>query len=139
MRLPRMRFTVRRTMLIVVALAVACALAVEFGEGVPPRYVVRGIPKRIARLRPGLTWEQTREILGLEESWLTGGTGAFYGGGDGNGHYMHEDYYLRMPRVVVVMKPVGDGNPAPERIFTSAATIQLWFSTVSTNIRPGEA
>jgi hypothetical protein len=37
-----------------------------------------------------MTWEQTREILGLEQSWLLGGTGAYFGGGDGNGHAVLE-------------------------------------------------
>jgi hypothetical protein len=129
-----MRFTVRRLTLIVAALAVGLALAREFGEGLPPRYVVRGIPKRIARLRPGMNWEQTREILGLEESWLTGGTGARFGIGEGNGHYMHEVYYVRMPSVVAVMERVGGGNPTPLKTFQSTATIQLWFRT---DIRSG--
>ncbi len=85
MGLPLVRFTVRRLMFLVAAIAVGLALLGEFGEGLPPRFVVRGIPARIARLRPGMTWEQTHEILGLEQTWLTGGTGAQFGGGDGNG------------------------------------------------------
>jgi hypothetical protein len=129
MRLPHVRFTVRRLMLLVAAIAVGLALLREFGEGLPPRFVVSGIPARIARLRPGMTWEQTGEILGLEQSWLVGGTGAYSGGGDGNGRDMHEAYWVRPPRAVVVMARVGRGDPAPVKTFRSAATLQLWFRT----------
>ena len=114
---PRVRFRVRWLMLLVAAIAVGLALLGEFGEGLPPRFVVRGIPARIARLRPGMTWEQTREILGLEQSWLVGGTGAHFGGGVGNGHSMLEAYWVRPPRAVVVMARVAGGDPAPVRTF----------------------
>ena len=57
MRLPRVRLTVRSMMVLiaVVALGLVLVLAEEFQDGIPPRFVVRGIPKRIARLRPGMT------------------------------------------------------------------------------------
>ena len=129
MGLPRVRFTVRRLTLLVAAVAVGLALLGEFGEGLPPRFVVRGIPARIARLRPGMTWEQTHEILGLEKTWLMGGTGAQFGGGDGNGRRILEGYLVRPVRVVVVMARVGGGNPAPVKTFESAATIHVWFRT----------
>ena len=129
MRLPHVRFTVRRLMLLVAAIAVGLVFLGEFGEGLPPRFVVRGIPARIARLRPGMTWEQTHEILGLEKTWLMGGTGAKFGGGEGNGHYMVEGYLVRPVRVVVVMARVGGGNPAPVKTFESAATVNVWFRT----------
>jgi hypothetical protein len=129
MGLPRVRFRVRWLILLVAAIAVGLALLGEFGEGLPPRFVVRGIPARIARLRTGMTWEQTHEILGLEKTWLMGGTGAQFGGGEGNGHYQVENYLVRPVRVVVVMARVGGGNPAPVKTFQSAATIQLSFLT----------
>jgi hypothetical protein len=116
-------------MLLVAAIALGLALLGEFGEGLPPRFVVRGIPARIARLRPGMTWEQTREILGLEQSWLVGGTGAYFGGGEGNGYDMLEAYWVRPPRTVVVMSRVEGGDPAPVKTFRSAATLKLWFRT----------
>jgi hypothetical protein len=109
--------------------ATSPSLPSEFGEGLPPWFVVRGIPVRIARLRPGMNWEQTHEILGLEQTWLMGGTGAQFGGGEGNGHYVIEGYLVRPLRVVVVMARVGGGNPAPVKTFQSAATIQLSFRT----------
>jgi hypothetical protein len=114
-------------MLIVATIAVGLTLVGEFGEGLPPRYVVRGIPTRMARLRPGTTWEQTHEILGLEQTWLTGGTGARFGHGDGSGQSMHEVYYVRPPRIVVGMARVEGGNPAPVKTLQSTAMIQLWF------------
>ena len=134
MGLPRVRFTVRHQMLVVAAIAVSLAFVEEFSEGLPPRYVVRGIPARIARLRPGMTWEQTREILGLEQTWLTGGTGARPAEFEGNGHYMYEVYYVRPPRVVARMARVGGGNALPVKVSRSTAMVQLWFST---NIRAG--
>jgi hypothetical protein len=127
MGLLHVRFSVRRLMLLVAAIAVGLALLGEFWEGLPPRFVVRGIPARIARLRPGMTWEQTREILGLEQSWLVGGTGAYFGGGEGNGHGMLEAYWVRPPRTVVVMSRVGGGDPAPVKTFRSTAILKLWF------------
>jgi hypothetical protein len=130
MRLPHVRFTVRRLMLLVAAIAVGLVFLGEFGEGLPPQFVVRGIPARIARLRPGMNWEQTREILGLEQSWLLGGTGAYYvANGGGNGHYWLEAYCVRTPRAVVVMKAVGGGNAAPVNTFTASASLMVWFRT----------
>lgn len=129
MRLPHVRFTVRRLMLLVAAIAVGLVFLGEFAEGLPPQFVIRGIPARIAQLRPGMNWERTREILGLEQSWLLGGTGAYYVGGDGSGHALLEAYCLRTPRAVVVMKPVGGGNAAPVKTFTASASLKLWFRT----------
>ena len=90
------------------------AIAEQFREGVPPRFVVHGIPQRMHRLRPGMSREQTREILGLEQTWLTGGTDARFAYGEGNGHDQHEVYYIRPPRIVArMMRHVGGGHPAP--------------------------
>jgi hypothetical protein len=68
MKLPR--FTVRNLMFITAIFAVGLFVAQEFWEGMPPRSVVRGIPARIARLEPGMTFRQVHDILGLEKSWL---------------------------------------------------------------------
>ena len=42
--------------------------------GAPPRFAIQGVPDRVNRLRPGMTREQASAILGLERSWLLGGT-----------------------------------------------------------------
>ena len=55
MRLPRLRVTARLMMVLVAVVALGVAIAEEFQEGIPPRFVVRGIPKRIDRLRTGMT------------------------------------------------------------------------------------
>jgi hypothetical protein len=68
MKLPR--FTVRNLMFITTIFAVGLFVAQEFWEGMPPRSVVRGIPARIARLEPGMTFRQVHDILGLEKSLL---------------------------------------------------------------------
>ena len=60
-----------------------------------------------------MTWEQTHEILGLEQTWLTGGTGAQFGGGDGSGRNMLEGYLVRPERVVVVMAEWEASIPSP--------------------------
>jgi hypothetical protein len=114
-------------MILIAVSALGLAIAAELQEGSPPRFVVRGIPKRIARLRPGMTWEETREILGLEQTWLTGGTGARFAYGERSGHYMHEVYYVRPPRVVVQMAQVGASSPTPVKVLHRTAMIQLGF------------
>ena len=76
MCLPRARFTLRSMMVFVAVVALGLAVVEEFQDGLPPRFVLRDIPRRIARLRPGMTSEQAHEILGLERTWLLGGIGA---------------------------------------------------------------
>jgi hypothetical protein len=127
MRLRRVRVTVRVMMVLVAVAALGLAIAEEFQEGSPPRFVVRGIPSRIVRLRPGMTWEQTRDILGIGQSWLTGGTGARFGHGEGSGYYLHEVYYVRPPRAVVETAQMGGSSPTPVKVLRSAAMIQLGF------------
>jgi hypothetical protein len=68
MRLPRVRLTVQGMLRLMAVIAVALFVAREFWDGLPPRFVVNGIPGRIEQLRPGMTWEQTRNILGLGTS-----------------------------------------------------------------------
>src|SRR4051794_14079248 len=83
MKLPR--FTVRSLMSITAIFAVGLFVAQEFGEGMPPRSVVLGIPARLERLKPGMGYRQVQELLGLEKPWLEGGMGAqhVHGGRDG--------------------------------------------------------
>jgi hypothetical protein len=63
-------------MVFVAVVTLGLAVVEEFQDGLPPRFVVRGIPRRIARLRRGMTPEQAHEILNLERPWLLGGIGA---------------------------------------------------------------
>lgn len=79
----RIRLTLRRSMILIALAAVGLFAWVEFREGSPPRFVMRGVPGRVARLRPGMTYRETKDILGLETSWLRGGTSArsYYGSG----------------------------------------------------------
>jgi hypothetical protein len=129
MPIPRLRVTVQSMVVAVAAIALGLFVVQEFWDGLPPRSVVRGIPGRIDRLRPGMSWEQAREVLGLEKSWIWRGTGARFAIGEGNGHYMHEVYHVRPPRIVVRIAQVGGGNPAPVRFYQSTAVIQVWFRT----------
>lgn len=80
----RIRLTLRRITLLVALVAVGLFAWVEFRDGIPPRFVLNGVPARVARLRPGMSYQETKEILGLETSWLGGGTSAwtYYGSGD---------------------------------------------------------
>jgi hypothetical protein len=75
MRWRRPRITVRRLLVLVATVAVALAVVREFDEGLPPRFVIRDIPRRIERLRPGMRREQVYEALGLGRSWVRGGLG----------------------------------------------------------------
>jgi hypothetical protein len=109
-------------MVVVAAIAVALFLVVEFKDGLPPRYIVRSIPGRIKRLRPGMTMSQTYEILGLRKSWIWGGLDApDHGGRAGVADTIYEVYNVRMPRTV--------GMSLRERAFTyqSSGSIRLHF------------
>jgi hypothetical protein len=77
------------------AVAVTIGLVMEFGDGLPPRTVIRRVPARLHQLRPGMTRKQAHEILRLRESWLTGGLGATYGEGVLANRTMTETYDLR--------------------------------------------
>jgi hypothetical protein len=129
MRQPRFRLTVRMTMLFIAIVALGLFVVEEFSDGMPPRFVIRGIPSRINRLRPGMSWEETRDILGFERAWFKGGTNATFGHGEGNGGYMHEVYYIRSPRLVMGTSSVNGGAPQPTGFLQSEAMIQVWFST----------
>ncbi len=101
MRLPHARFTVRGIIVLVAVAAVGLFLQREFGEGMPPRFVVRGIPARIERLRPGMSRAEVREILGIDRSWIRGGTGATLGIAQGGAHHSIETYLVRSERGIV--------------------------------------
>jgi hypothetical protein len=136
MRLPRVRVTVRLMMVVVAVAALGLAIAEEFQDGLPPNFVVRGIPSRINRLRPGMSREETREILGVENSWLKGGTGAMLGGGVFSTHLAREVYNVRPSRLVFHLPRSGGGNPTPPKKHEPRAVIEVWFST---DISPGKA
>jgi hypothetical protein len=122
MRLPRVRFTVRRLMLLVAVIAVSLVLVGEFGEVCPPRYVLRGIPGRLAQLRSGMTRRQAHEILGLKKSWIRGGLGATYWGVERWGSSEYEEIYVRAPTVVAIKNEGG-----PSRVLTSSGMIRLVY------------
>ena len=95
MRLPRLRFSVRQLMVVVAIVAMGLFCWEEFKEGVPPRFVVRGIPGRIARLRPGMSRKETHKILGLDRSWIWGGSSATPFELIERAHTIDETYLLR--------------------------------------------
>jgi hypothetical protein len=128
MMFPRPRFSVRWMMVAVALVAAGLFVEREFGEGLPPNYVLRGIPARIERLKPGMTRMQVHEILGLKKSWLEGGLSAKYGPGRLAFRIMSESYDLRPLRWVNRYARLG--NPCPAMgSFTlqSTAVIRLQF------------
>lgn len=126
MTLPR--FTIRRLTILVALIALGCFVTSELWDGLPPRFVVRGLKGRIERLKPGMSHEEVVEILGLNKSWLRGGTGATAGIFDGDGHFQNEEYYVRPPRIVTRTATVGSAN-GPVGVYESRTTIQLIFET----------
>ncbi|WP_165070550.1 hypothetical protein [Paludisphaera rhizosphaerae] len=90
----RVRITLRRSMALVALAALSLFAYEEFQDGVPPRFIVRSIPDRFARLRPDMTYEQVEEILGLEKSWLRGGLSASNWIGIGNGPFLFASYQI---------------------------------------------
>lgn len=82
-------------MLLVALVALGLFAWQELRDGMPPRFVVRGIPARIAKLKPGMTYEEAKEILGLEKSWLRGGTSAMSGPIEGSGLGISMNYAVR--------------------------------------------
>jgi hypothetical protein len=127
MRRLRVRVTVKTMMVLVAVVALGLAIAAEFRDGSPPRFVVRGIPRRIARLRPGMTPEETHAILGVDQTWLTGGTGALFGGGHGGLSQWLEFYDVRPPRIVVRTVQFRGSPPRPTNVLEKTVTIQLRF------------
>lgn len=125
MRWPRVRITVRRLMIVVATVAVVLFFVREFQDGLPPRFVLRGVPERIERLQPGMSKEQTYEILGLKKSWIWGGTSAKPWIGEGNNHYIHETFCIRPMRIVELNPP--NGGSSKLQVLQSSALIQLRF------------
>jgi hypothetical protein len=97
-------------MVVVAVVALGLAVVEEFQDGLPPRFVVRGIPMRIARLRPGMTVEQAHEILGLERPWLVGGIGASWEHGILNLGLINELYSGGGARIVLVFREDRSGK-----------------------------
>jgi hypothetical protein len=123
-------------MVLTAIFAVGLVLAQEFGEGMPPRAVVRGIPARIARLEPGMTFRQVHEILGLEQSWFKGGTDAKCLLAEENGPRYHAVYFVR-PACRVAGPPNVKGIPTSLGVYRSHAMIEIWFDLVASPRRDG--
>lgn len=136
MRIPRMRFTVRRGMVLVALAALGLFLWEEFRDGWPPRAVIRGMPARMARLRPGMDEKEVAEILGLERSWLLGGTGARFYMGPRSGMTRYDTYLIRPWRSETI--PAG-GSPSSPRILSSPAVIHLDYDIEDAKAGPVEA
>jgi hypothetical protein len=134
MRLPRARFTLRSMMVFVAVVALGLAVIEEFQDGLPPRFVLRGIPGRFARLRPGMTPAEAHETLGIMRPWLLGGMGAS-GPAVANGtvharhesiHTRHEYYDVHAVKIVLVLS----GSPSGE-IGLIRATAISGYTTIA--------
>src|SRR5262245_31898138 len=112
MRLPRVRVTLRSMMVLVAVVALGLAVVEEFRDGLPPRFVVRSIPRRIARLRPGMTPEEAHESLGFGRPWLLGGMSADWGDIIGMSRTRYEHYNVGAARILLVFseRPRGEGE-----------------------------
>ncbi len=128
MKLPR--FTIRNLMFITAVFAVGLFVAQESWEGMPPRSVVQGIPARIARLEPGMSYRQVHDILGLEKSWSEGGTDAKTFLGEDHGSFDHTIYTVG-PVYLVAGKPNLKGLTTSRGVSRSHAMIELWFDMVA--------
>jgi hypothetical protein len=123
MRLPRVRFTVRRMMIAVAILCVGLRMAPEILQsmisntrGHAPLWMVPLVSERVRRLTPGMTAPSVWEELGLYRRVLDGGVG----GGPRNHNWSHYtlrpgcgitlvfDYTARPPRLVSA-RLVGNG------------------------------
>ena len=125
----RPRLTVRALILLVAAVALGLFAWTEFRDGPPPRFVLRGIPARIARLRPGMTYREAHAILGLDRPWWQGGTSARPGSGESGGHRISESYHLRGPRMVIGQVIVEGTATGPVSYRVTPAVVGLQFST----------
>jgi hypothetical protein len=134
MKLPR--FTVRKLMFVTAIFAVGLFVAQESWEGMPPRSVVQGIPARIGRLEPGMTFQQVHDILGLEKSWLMGGIDANCLLSEENGPFNHAVYFVR-PGSRVTGTPNVKGISTSVGVYRSHAMIELWFDLVPSPRRDG--
>lgn len=129
---PKVRITVRGLLLLVALSALTMLVYREVKDGLPPRFVIRSVPGRIARLRPGMTRAKARAILGVDRPWYLGGSGPPAATIDGAGIRMREtrheapegapifrlsdDSHERNSVVLVFVKRPGDpdaGGPGP--------------------------
>ncbi len=94
----RPRFTVRRLALLIALIAIGLMLYHELNEGLPPRSVIHGIPARIARLKPGMTRQETMEILGLGKPWYRGGISSYFSECSGGGELINESWFVGVQR-----------------------------------------
>lgn len=116
-RLPRVRFGVRAILLVVAASALAMLTYVEFKDGSPPRFVIRAIPGRIAKLKPGMPRSEVRQILGLGRPWHYGGTGDSKWQGFYAWPVSIEDHSVRPRGIAAAIVPIGGMGPlTPETI-----------------------
>lgn len=131
MRWTRPRFTVRRALILVAAVAVALSvIREEFGDGLPPRWIIRDLPRRVERLRPGMTREQVKDVLGLDRSWLLGGLGP-----SGEVHCLGNSYARKEFHKIRdrgSFQFLGEGRPRPvsslelNLVFRSDPKTQAW-------------
>ncbi len=124
---PRVRITVRGLLLLVALSALAMLVYLEVKDGMPPRFVVRGIPARVARLRPGMTRPQVKAVLGMRKPWYAGGTGHWKMWATGDGRHSDERYYLRGERLVAVDVARPGGPPGRAKVWRSAGSLRLRF------------
>jgi hypothetical protein len=131
-----LRFTLRNLMVVTAICAVVLFVAQEFREGMPPRSAVRGIPARIARLKPGMTFRQVHDILGLEKSWFKGGTDAKCLLAQEDGPVYHLVYSVR-PASRVAGTPHVKGITTSLGVYRSHAMVEIWFDLVASPRRDG--
>ncbi len=71
----RLRLSVRALLGLVAVLTLSLFLHGELKDGMPPRFVLRGIPARMARLKEGMSRAEAHRILGFDRPWYRGGIG----------------------------------------------------------------
>jgi hypothetical protein len=90
----RPRITIRRLILLIALIAVGLGIYREFRDGFPPRFVVQGIPDRMAKLRVGMTRKDVYEIVGLDRPWFEGGILPCLDLKVGGARFMSENWYV---------------------------------------------
>jgi hypothetical protein len=113
-------------MVLVAVVALGLAVVEEFQDGLPPRFVLRGIPGRIARLRPGMTPAEAYETLGIRRPWLLGGMGASSVGevlGHGNGRYEHYSVGASRIFLLFLRRPSGEDRLVDAAVSSGSTTI----------------
>ncbi len=107
MRRPRFRITVRATLGLVAACALAMLLYGELKDGLPPRFIVRTLPARIACLRSGMPRAEARDILGIGRPWYRGGLGELTTSSVGAGVFTSEICPIRPTKFAFELNPSG--------------------------------